>query len=125
MTKQEAAYQQSIVKVSEVVHKFSEAISQDCSKIIDSELKNLQCSPKCSPEWEIEHYESTVKVSKVLAPKWNQIWIKQMLRNAAMQQKENLQNFEIFVRNLFNSCVNFWQYFAIQCSQNWYPFETF
>ena len=41
MTKQEAAYQQSIVKVSEVVHKFSEAISQDCSKIIDSELKNL------------------------------------------------------------------------------------
>ena len=39
MTKQEAAYQQSIVKVSEVVHKFSEAISQDCSKIIDSELK--------------------------------------------------------------------------------------
>ena len=32
VTKQEAAYQQSIVKVSEVVHKFSEAISQDCSK---------------------------------------------------------------------------------------------
>ena len=32
VTKQEAAYQQSIVKVSEVVHKFSEAISQDSSK---------------------------------------------------------------------------------------------
>lgn len=31
VTKQEAAYQQSIMKVSEVVHKFSETISQDCS----------------------------------------------------------------------------------------------
>ena len=34
VTKQEAAYQQSIVKVSEVVHKFSEAISQDRFKLI-------------------------------------------------------------------------------------------
>ena len=67
VTKQEAAYQQSIVKVSEVVHKFSEAISQDCSKFsrrpyVDNILEHVRMN-------KVELYESMAKVSKVLVPK--------------------------------------------------------